>query len=101
MLKQGINYNEGDQIQVFPNAGGALFEPIFDKFGRVTDVKVVDGGIGFTELPNVFIDSGTGINAKLLPVFEVIRVGEDIEDSITVPEGTPVVQVIDCVGQVT
>ena len=101
VLKQGINYNEGDQIQVFPNAGGASFEPIFDKFGRVTDVKVVDGGIGFTELPNVFIDSGTGINAKLLPVFEVIRVGEDIEDSITVPKGTPVVQVIDCVGQVT
>lgn len=101
VLKQGINYNEGDQIQVSPNAGGASFEPIFDKFGRVTDVKVVDGGIGFTELPNIFIDSGTGINAKLLPVFEVIRVGEDIEDSITVPKGTPVVQVIDCVGQVT
>lgn len=101
VLKQGINYNEGDQVQVFPNAGGALFEPIFDKFGRVTDVKVIDGGIGFTELPNIFIDSATGINAKLLPVFEVIRVGEDIEDSITVPKGTPVVQVIDCVGQVT
>jgi hypothetical protein len=101
VLKQGINYNEGDQIKVFPNSGGASFEPIFDKFGRVTDVKVVDGGIGFTELPNVFIDSDAGINAKLLPVFEVIRVGEDIEDSITIPEGTPVVQVIDCVGQVT
>ena len=99
VLNPGINYSPNDKIVVNPDLGSVL-EPVFDKFGKLIDVNVIVGGCGFTDLPTAFVQSLTGINAKLQPVFEVVRVGEDVNDSTNVPEGTPVVKVIDCVGQV-
>ena len=64
--------------------------------GSVTGVNVINGGIGFTEDPDLYIKSDTGYNAKLIPVFKVTRVDPDILD--TAPS-TGVVQVIDCVGK--
>ena len=99
VLNPGINYSPNDKIVITPDLGSVL-EPVFDKFGRLMDVNVIVGGCGYTDLPSAFIQSLTGINAKLQPVFEVVRIGEDLNDSTNVPEGTPVVKVIDCVGRV-
>ena len=55
-------------------ANGASFEPEFDEFGRLTSVRTIRPGIGFTEYPNIRVESpGPGINAKLIPVFRVVR----------------------------
>ena len=64
-----------------------------DALGSVTGVNVINGGIGFTEDPDLYIKSDTGYNAKLMPVFKVNRVDPD-----KAPSGA-VVQVIDCVGK--
>ena len=96
------NTEDSSNINTIPiNVAEASFQPVFDDFGRVIDVKVIDGGIGFTQIPEIFINSRSGINAKLLPVFEVVRIGEDNENSVNIPAGTPIVKVIDCVGKVT
>jgi len=100
VLKPGINYSDGDEIIISPD-NGAVAKPVFDSFGKVTDVSLINEGIGFTTLPEIFIKSRTGINSKLQPVFRVCRIGEDIDDSTTVPEGTQIITVVDCVGQVT
>ena len=63
--------------------------------GRIQEITVTKGGAGFTELPTVTINTRTGLNATLLPVLKCRR-PEDID----APEGTSVVQVVDCVGNV-
>ena len=100
VLNNGINYSDIDEIVVTPD-NGAKLEPILDDFGKLIDVNVIDGGLGFKEMPKVIVKSKTGINARIVPVFDVIRLGEDVDESLDVPAGTPIVKVIDCVGQIT
>lgn len=100
ILNGGVNYDPNDKIVVSPD-NGAKLEPIFNDVGRLTDVKVVNSGIGFTEFPRVFIESQLGINAVLVPVFKILRVGDLPEDQDIVPLGTPIISVVDCVGKVS
>jgi len=53
--------------------GGGEFEAEFDPFGRLTNVRTIKPGIGFTEFPRINFPSDTGINAQFRPVFEVVR----------------------------
>ena len=66
--------------------------------GSIIGVDVVKGGIGFNEDPDIYIQSDTGYNARLMPVFKVNRVGRDIGEQLV--SAGDVVQVIDCVGKV-
>ena len=60
-------------------------------------MDVINGGIGFNEDPNIYIDSDSGYNGKLMPIFKVNRVGEDIAPDRVSSDG--IIQVIDCVGK--
>jgi hypothetical protein len=94
----GINYSSEDKIVIEPNTGGAVVEPIFGPFGVLTGINIVDGGKGFTERPSIYINSETGYNAKLNPIFCVSRFGDDTEGEV--PENVNVIRVVDCVGKV-
>jgi len=98
----GINYSSGDQIIVQPN-NGAILEPTYDKFGRVSSVNIVNAGIGFTDVPNIFIRSNTGLNAVIIPIFGVKRIGNDLNElqEQKLPEMFNIIEVIDCVGKIT
>ena len=61
-------------------------------------MDIIKGGIGFTEDPKVYIQSDTGYNAMMMPIFKVNRVGEDIAPELVSPGS--VIQVIDCVGKI-
>lgn len=87
----GINYRCGeDQITVTPN-NGAVLEYKCDSFGRITEVIPINPGIGFTELPNITIQTETGINFSAIPVLVPVR------DPIVV-DPTKLIQVTDLVG---
>lgn len=97
----GIGYTSGDTITVTPD-NGAILEPIITGdqeagAGQLTGVNVVQSGIGFTEFPRIVVNSTTGFNANMVPVFKIIRVNETPDE---VPLGTPLIEVIDCVGRV-
>jgi len=64
-----------------------------DDLGSVTGVDVVNGGVGFNEDPDLYIESDTGYNAKIMPIFKPTR----LEDLVEAPVG--VIQVVDCVGK--
>ena len=91
----GINYSKGDKIIVEPD-NGAEAVPSFDEFGSLTGIKVTKGGEGFTELPEIYIESETGFNAILTPRLCIDRIGEDDLDK---PVTGDLVTVIDCVGK--
>jgi hypothetical protein len=93
----GINYNCGvDQIQITPS-NGAVLDYECDSFGRIITVNIVKIGIGFTGYPDIRIvtpegpTESTGINARFLPQFEVVR------DPI-ISDPTKLIQVTDLVG---
>ena len=90
ILDPGFGYDENDEVVI---GNGAELKIKTDALGSVTGVNVINGGIGFTEDPDLYIKSDTGYNAKLIPVFKVNRVDPDIAPSAAV------VQVIDCVGK--
>lgn len=91
----GINYNDGDEIIITPDLGSKLI-PEFDGAGRLINVNVNNAGIGFTEKPDIYIKSRSGINARMVPVFNVIRLtgAEEVLKDISI------INVIDCIGRV-
>jgi hypothetical protein len=98
VLNEGINYSKSDKIIITPN-NGAIIEPIFGDFGNIVDVNVISGGQGFTDVPEITIQSETGINAVLVPVFNFQRI--DDLDIVSIPDlDTKVVNVVDCVGKI-
>jgi hypothetical protein len=96
----GVNYQPGDTITITPDRG-AVLEPVFDDVGRLQSVNVVSPGLGFAEWPTIRVNSRQGINADMVPVFNVIRVGDLAEDDDRLPEDVQLISVVDCVGKVT
>jgi len=91
VVKPGINHNCGvDKIQITPS-NGAVLEYRCDTFGRISEVIVRQGGLGFTTYPEITMLTETGVNAEFRPILEVIR------DPI-VEDPTKLIQVTDLVG---
>ena len=95
----GINYSENDTIEVIGNKG-AILDFKVNKFGEISEVIVLDGGLGFTEIPFISIRSETGYNFEAVPIFKIIPPEEiDIlsEEKI---QNIGIINVVDCVGKV-
>ena len=92
----GLGYENGDTIVISPD-NGAVIDITYTN-GAVTGANVLNGGSGFTEMPSIYIQSTTGVNAKLVPVFKVNRVGNTNIDFGTFGDGN-VISVVDCVGR--
>ncbi len=91
----GFNYTENDTIVVEPDRG-AVLKPIV-RNGAIVGVRVEKTAIGYDSRPTIFVESETGFNAELIPVFKVIEVDENLEP----PPGTKIISVVDCVGKIT
>ena len=94
----GYGYSEGDKIIIEPNAGATVV-PTFSDIGVLMSVKITEGGQGFTETPEIYIQSETGFNAVLLPKFCVERIASD-ELVDYKPSQDKLVSIVDCVGVV-
>ena len=91
----GFNYDcSKDTVVVEPDNGAKLSICGCDALGTINKICVDDSGSGFTDDPNIYIQSGSGYNAKLVPTFKVRRV----EDPSRVSPAS-VIQVVDCVGK--
>jgi hypothetical protein len=98
VLNEGVNYSPNDKIQIIPD-NGAIVEPIINKFGNITDVNIISGGSGFTDIPDIIVVSETGINAVLVPVFKFERI-ENLDDISQPTFDDSVINVVDCVGKI-
>jgi hypothetical protein len=95
IVRSGFGYSPDDTIEIEPNNGTKL-KPVFNKSGSLIRIEVIDPGFGYDFWPMIYVKSNTGFNAKIVPNFCVNKV-EDLVDEI--PEGTPIISVIDCVGK--
>jgi hypothetical protein len=93
----GLNYSSKDKLVVEP-ANGAKGELVLGPFGSIEKINMSQCGEGYTETPNIYIQTESGYNVELLPVFTV----ETVQDIAAVPAVAQqqLISVIDCVGKV-
>ena len=87
----GFGYDDNDTASV---SGGAEVE-LKIQDGLIVGVDVVNGGFGFTKLPEITINSDTGAGAKLLPVLKFTKV-DDASQLAQITQDA-VVTVISCI----
>jgi len=92
----GFNYIETDKIVIEPS-NGASAVATFGAFGTLEGIKITSVGEGFKEVPNIYIESETGFNAKLTPRFCIDRVSADQLKEPGIQE--QIISVVDCVGK--
>ena len=93
----GFGYEPGDTLEVVPD-NGAVAEPVINDRGEISEIRIINPGIGFVDLPEIVINSPRGFNAKLIPVLRVIPL-IDLPDPGVIPPGTQLVSIVDCVGK--
>ena len=92
VFNPGFGYNPDDTATVGDGTTGAEVN-LKIIGGRILDVEVVNGGTGFTSIPEITINSETGVGADLSPVLKFTDVGEE---SLKPGE---IVTVVNCVGK--
>ena len=100
----GFEYSDGDTATVATDdtIGEAQVELNIQN-GFIVGATVVNGGSGFTSLPDITINSDTGAGAKLKPVLKFTKVEDAVSSADTdvpfdrnLPQ-TTVITVIDCI----
>lgn len=112
VLDQGFGYRPGDQLIITPD-NGTKTELVINEFGNITGVKIVQGGCGYEDIPEIRTNSPTGFNATFSPIFRVTQIDptKPIESQVSpvtstgtveqvVPQEVRLVTVIDCVGKI-
>ena len=102
LVNTGFGYEDGDTVTVEGGtvdtsqqpAGEAQVELIIED-GLVAGANVINGGFGFTNLPDLVINSDTGAGARLKPVLKFTRV-EDATELAQISQDA-VVTVISCI----
>ena len=90
IVNPGSGYNPTDTI----DADGAQIKPIILD-GKIVGVDIENGGIGFTYLPEITINSDTGVGANLRPVLKFVSVSE-VSQKL---DPTQIIEVIDCIDK--
>ena len=96
-VSSGFVTGDGISTNGVQNPGQAEVELIIQD-GRIEKVNVVNGGFGFTSIPDITINSDTGALAKLTPVLKFIRIDDASHiDDLPQNDQDRVVSVISCI----
>lgn len=106
VLDQGFGYRPGDQLIITPD-NGTQTELVINEFGNITGVKILKGGCGYDDIPQMRTNSPTGFNATFTPIFKVTQIDPtvpietqvDRDGNKVIPDQVQLVTVIDCVGK--
>ena len=90
----GAEYQPGDTIKVTPDTGLEL-RPTFNALGSLTNADIISKGNSFNTMPKIEIQTRSGVNADIWPVFKIQR----IEDLQLIEPGQKIITVVDCVGK--
>ena len=94
----GFGYSPTDPIIITGNKGAQLEFRVNER-GEVTTVNVINGGLGFDRVPFISIESQTGFNFEAVAIFRFIPADDIDLNNITIPNGSRIISVIDCVGK--
>ena len=99
----GFNYDKDDTVIVVDENNNQIDSVDLtidtDDAGGITKVNVNRGGSGFKNTLRLYVESDTGFNAKLLPVFNVKRIGKPTQQEVLDSQTGGYIIVVDCVGK--
>jgi hypothetical protein len=93
IVNTGIGYTNEDLIGSDDNS--VILKPQLDRDGRIIGADIVSSSVGLTKIPDLSINSPTGVGAIIRPVIRYVRRSEL---NIDVPS-EKVIRVIDCVNK--
>jgi len=100
--RSGVSYTQGDTVTISGDEQEITYPLILGTNGEVIAVNVPDDerGLGFTDVPDITINTQTGAGARLLPTLRVKYRGEDnIELALSRVTPDKIISVVDCVGK--
>jgi hypothetical protein len=72
-----------------------VLKPVLDGEGRIIGANIISSELGCTTLPDLSINSATGVGAIIRPVMKYVRRSEV---NVSVPP-EKVIRVVDCVSK--
>lgn len=94
----GYNYTADDVLTISDNKGAELEFSVNGR-GEVTEVRVIEGGLGFNDVPEITLQSSTGFNFEAVVVLKFTSAYDIDLNNVEIPEGSQVISVIDTVGK--
>jgi hypothetical protein len=91
IVNTGIGYTEGDLIE----SECGVLKPVLDTEGRVIGADIISSELGCVSIPNLTINSATGVGAFIRPIMKYTRRSEFKVD--IPPE--KILRVVDCVSR--
>ena len=95
LTNTGFGYQDGDTVVVDGDGDGQAEVELIIEDGLVAGANVINGGFGFTSIPDLLINSDTGSGARLTPVLKFTKI-EDATELAQISQDA-VVTVIDCI----
>ena len=79
IINTGIGYTSGDTVSISDGDGSDIgFE--INPSGQIVGLNVNEGGYGFTTIPNLTINSSTGVGAEFRVNLKFIPLNDFLED---------------------
>ena len=72
----GIGYTENDSITITPNISNLVASVKMTEFGQIFDIEIAEPICGLTGLPEIEIESLTGVGADIEPILSFTRIEE-------------------------
>ena len=95
LTNTGFGYQDGDTVTVEGDGDGQAEVELIIEDGLVAGANVINGGFGFTSIPDLVINSDTGSGARLTPVLKFTKI-EDATELAQISQDA-VVTVISCI----
>ena len=96
----GTGYSPEDTVEIIGGNNGADFELELTPTGQIVNVKVISPGYGFVSIPDMIINSDTGVGARFRVNLKFTPIGQFIAEKqleLSAIGPQKLVQVIDCI----
>lgn len=96
----GTGYSPEDTVEIIGGNNGADFELELTPTGQIVNVKVISPGYGFVTIPDMIINSDTGVGARFRVNLKFTPIGQFIAEKqleLSAIGPQKLVQVIDCI----
>lgn len=97
VISTGIGYQQTDSISISPNIPNLQAAVQLTEEGQIIAIKILNRPCGLNEIPEITINSQTGVGAVFRPILSVQKVEQF--DPIVDFDPQKLVRVVDCVGK--
>jgi hypothetical protein len=97
IISTGIGYKPNDTVTITPNIPNLQAIIKLTEEGQIIQIQILNNSCGLNEIPEISINSATGVGAIFRPILNIKRVEEF--DSNAAYDPKKLVTVVDCPGR--